>query len=305
MKALKIILNIFGILLAIVFSVLTFSALVTTPMISTGTSLLQPDTLQQLLSDMDLSEQLESTLKQSAPAELSELDVNFVNDLISSDLMGDILELYIDNLMGVLEDERMESINQSQIHKLLEKHMPDLVTMVRKSLPEEVPVSDSEITDYAIATIEPALITMVSELPDLEDMGVDETLITTIHMLYNGTMVKFALGLVAVLSILIALLRFPRFKGFLWLGITYLLASATLMLVSKQSDTIVDTLLPSEATDTLGFALEPILNQVKYHLNTGARNIAICSVVFILIFILGRILLSLGTKKEKNVEMAA
>lgn len=305
MKALKIIGNIFAILLAIILSLFTFASLVSTPVISTGTALLQPDTLQKVLTDMDLSKQLESTLKQSAPAELSELDVDFVNDLIGSDLMGDILELYIGNLMGVLEDDRMESINQSQIHTLLEKHMPSLVAMVRKSLPEEVPVSDTEITDYTIATIEPALISMVSELPDLEDLGVDETALTIIHKLYDDTLVKLALGLIAVLSILVVLLRFPRFKGFLWLGITYLLASVILVLVSKQSDTFVDTLLPSEATDTLGFALEPILNQVKYHLNTGARNIAICAVVFILIFILGRILLSLGKKKEKNIEIAA
>lgn len=305
MKALKIILNIFGILLAIVFSILTFASLVSTPVISTGTALLQPDTLQKVLTEMDLSKPLESTLKKSAPAELSELDADFVNDLIGSDLVGDILTLYTDNLLGVLEDDRMERINQAQIHKLLEKHMPDLVTMVRSSLPEEVPVSDAEITDYAIATIEPALVSMVAELPDLEDMGVDETALTTIHMLYNGTLVKLSLGLVAVLSLLVVLLRFPRFKGFLWLGITYLAAAVTLVLASKQADTFVDTLLPSETTDTLGFALDPIVNLIKNHMNTGARNIAICSGVFILIFVLGRILLSMSKKKEKNVEMAA
>lgn len=305
MKALKIVGNILGILLAIVFSIFTFASLVSSPVISTGTALLQPNTLQEILTEMDLSKQLESTLKESAPAELSELDTDFVNDLIGSELVGDILTLYTDNLLGILEDDRIESINQSQIHKLLEKHMPDLVTMVRSSLPEEVPVTDAEITNYAIATIEPALVSMVAELPDLEDMGVDETTITTIHMLYNGTLSKIFLGLITVLSLLIALLRFPRFKGFMWLGITYLLASVTLALASKQADTFIDILLPAEATDTLGFALEPIVNLIKNHMNTGARNIGICSMIFILIFIVGRILLSFGKKKEKNIEMVA
>lgn len=305
MKALKILGNIFSILLAIIFSVFTFATLVSTPVISTGTAILQPDTLQEILTEMDLSKQLASTLKQSAPTELSELDTDFVNDLIGSELVGDILTLYTDNLLGVLEDDRMENINQSQIHHLLAKHMPDLVTIVRSSLPEEVPVTDAEITDYAIATIEPALLSMVAELPDLEDMGLDETAINTIHMLYNGTWFKLSLGLIAVLSILIVLLRFPRFKGFLWLGITYLPASVTLALASGQADTLIKMFLPSEATDTLGFALEPIVTLIKNHMNTGARNIAVCSVIFILVFIIGRILCSIAKKNKKTAELAA
>jgi len=305
MKACKIIFNILGILLAIIFSFLTFSFLVTSPVISTGTALLQPDTLQQIISDMDLSKQLESTLKQSAPDELAELDVEFVNDLIDSELVGDILELYIDNLMGVLEDDRMESINQSQIHNLLDKHMPDLVTMVRNSLPAEIPVTDTEITDYAITTIEPALISMVAELPNLEDMGVDDTTIDIIHMLYQGLIAKFSLIMIIVLSILIVLVRFPRFKGFLWLGIIYLLASGILASVATQADTFMTSLIPSDAADTLGFAISPIVNLFKNHMNTSARNTVICGVVFVLIFVTGRILLSVLKKKENNEEIAA
>ncbi len=305
MKACKIIFNILGILLAIIFSFLTFSFLVTSPVISTGTALLQPDTLQQIISDMDLSKQLESTLKQSAPDELAELDVEFINDLVDSELVGDILELYIDNLMGVLEDDRMESINQSQIHKLLDKHMPDLVTMVRNSLPEEVPVTDAEITDYAITTIEPALVSMVAELPSLEDMGVDDTTIDIIHMLYQGTIAKFSLIMIIVLSVLIVLVRFPRFKGFLWLGITYLLASGILASLSTQADTFMTSLIPADAADTLGFAITPIANLFKNHMNTSARNTVICGIVFVLIFVTGRILLSVLKKKENNEEIAA
>lgn len=305
MKACKTIFNILGILLAIIFSVLTLSFLITSPVISTGTALFQPDTLQQILIDMDLSQQLESTLKKTVPADLPELDVDFVNVLVESDLTNDLLKLYVDNLMSVLETKHMESINQTQVHQVLETHMPDLIYMIRSSLPSEVPISDTQLTDYAITTIEPVLLSMVSELPNPQDFGVNDTTLSIIHILYKGILAKFFLGLIAILSILIVLVRFPRFKGFLWLGITYLLASGILASVATQAKTFTALIIPTDVTSLLGFAINPIINLVKHHLNNGARNTVIPGIVFILIFVMGRVLLSVMKKKKHNMEIAA
>lgn len=304
MKALKIILNIFGVLAAIILSVLTFSFLVAKPFVSTGTALLQPDNLQQIITDMDLSKHLEATLKNSAPDELSELDAGFIDDLVESELVGDILEIYIENFMDVLEDERMEVINRSQIHKLLGKHMPDLLTMVRNSLPQEIPVTDEQIQDYVNSTIEPALVSMVSELPDLEDMGINDTVIDIIQKLYKGTFAKLCLGAIIVFSILIVFVRFPRFKGFLWLGITYLLSALTTALVAKSMGPFIEHRLPDYITDDFDYVVTPIIDHFKQNITSAARSTVIFSIVFIFIFILGRILLSLLKKKESSEETA-
>lgn len=297
MKVFKIIANIFGIILALFVSLFTFSVLISTPALSTGTKILQPEAIQDIIEDMELSEQLESLLQESAPDDFRELDITFIDDLMSSDLMSDILELYIDNLMGILENDQMESINQTQIHKLLDKHMPDMVIMIRKSLPSEVPITEDELTDYAFETVEPALFSMVSNLPNLEDLGVDDNLLSIIHKLYQGTLLKISIVLISLLSVLIILLRFPRFKGFLWLGITYLLAAVTLVFLSGQIDIVLENVLPEEAIETLGFAIEPIIKLVKNQFHTYARNIAIFSAIFILIFVVGRVLLAIFKKK--------
>ena len=162
MKACKIFFNILGILLAIILSIFTLIVLLATPTISVGTSLFKPDTIQQVIQDMNLSVQLEKTLKDSVPADLQNLDMKFVDDLMTSELMSDILQLYIDNLVGILENDHMESINQQQIQELLNKHTPSLVTMTRSYLPTEIPLSDAEISNYANDMLEPALLTMVS-----------------------------------------------------------------------------------------------------------------------------------------------
>ena len=140
MKACKTIFNILGILFAIIFSVITLLLLPVIPLVSTCTTLLQPDTIQEFLQDMHLSEQLESTLKNSAPSDLQSLDMKFIDDLMASELMEDIIQLYLDNLFDVLESDHMENINQQQIQTLLDTHTPSLVSMIRPYLPTELPI---------------------------------------------------------------------------------------------------------------------------------------------------------------------
>lgn len=304
MKVCKIIFNILGILLAIILSLLTFVALLGTPTISVGTSLFKPDTIQQVIQDMNLSEHLEKTLRASAPKDLQNLDMKFVDDLMASELMNDILQLYIDNMVDVLEKDRMESINRQQIQELLHKHTPALVTMTRSYLPTDLPLSDAEISKYANDMLEPALTTMVSSLPSLEDMGIDDTTLTLIHMLYNGVLLKYCFIAIGILSVLVFLCRFPRVKGFMWLGIIYLLSATILLLASGNIETFVNTLIPAELNDSLDYVLNPIISLFKTKFITYGRNIIIISVAFIVLFIIGRLLLS-AKKKTSTQELAA
>lgn len=304
MKVLKTILNLFGILLAIILSLFTFATLLATPVVSAGTSLLKPDTIQQVIQDMNLSEQLEKTLKESAHSDLQNLDVKFIDDLMASELMNDILQLYIDNMVGLLEKDYMETINQQQIQELLNKHTPTLVTMTRSYLPSDLPLSDTEISKYACDMLEPALLTMVSTLPTLEELGIDNTTLAIIHMLYNGILLKYCFVGMGILSALVFLCRFPRFKGFMWLGITYLFSAIVLFLVTGNVDAFISSRLPESAKESLSFAIEPISSLLKTTFTNYGRIIISLAIVFIILFVLGRFLLS-GKKAISNKELAA
>lgn len=304
MKALKIIFNIFGILLAIIFGFFAFCSLITTPVVSAGTAIFQPDTIQQLLQDMNLSEQLESTLKESAPADLQNIDMSFIDDLMDSELINDVLQLYIDNLLGVLENDHIESINQQQIQSLLDKHTPELVSLLRPYLPSDLPFTDEEVSKYANDMMEPALTTMVASLPTLEDLGVDNTTLTVIHMLYNGSLLKYLFIAIVILSLLVFLSRFPRFKGFLWLGIIYLLSAVFLFLATANVNTLVDTIIPSDSFEKIDFAIQPIVELFKEKFFWGGRNAIILSSFFIIFFTVTRIF-SFGKKKSAKENLAA
>lgn len=304
MKACKTIFNILGILFAIIFSVITLLLLPVIPLVSTCTTLLQPDTIQEFLQDMHLSEQLESTLKNSAPSDLQSLDMKFIDDLMASELMEDIIQLYLDNLFDVLESDHMENINQQQIQTLLDTHTPSLVSMIRPYLPTELPITDDDISKYAKEMLEPALTTMISSLPTLEDMGIDQTRLTMICMLYNGTFLKYSIIIIAILSLLVFLCRFPRFKGFMWLGVIYLFFTVILLILASDANRLVHNLLSSDIENTLGDALQLIIELTRTQLYSCAGIMGLLGVLFIVLFLTIRNILS-RIEKNTTEEFAA
>lgn len=303
MKAFKFILNFFGILLAIILSIITLGTLIITPIISSASSFLQTDTLHKMISDINLSDMFESYITEAAPDSWDDLDVEFIDEFMSSELVKDIIDLYLNNLLGIVEQDRIDSINQEQIDMLLNKHMPEMISIIRPRIPAELPVTDAEITQYATSALTPILVELVALLPTLEDLGLDSTTISILHMLHNGTLLRYTIYAVLILSLLIVLCRFPRFKGFGWLSVAYLLATLILFLLGQNAQNIISALLSEEFLEKTDFLLQPLLNLFRSNFLLVARNTLIVTVACLLVFILGRKLSSL--RKPSVQDMAA
>lgn len=303
MKAFKFILNFFGILLAIILSIITLGTLIITPIISSASSFLQTDTLHKMISDINLSDMFESYITEAAPDSWDDLDVEFIDEFMSSELVKDIIDLYLNNLLGIVEQDRIDSINQEQIDMLLNKHMPEMISIIRPRIPAELPVTDAEITQYATSALTPILVELVALLPTLEDLGLDSTTISILHMLHNGTLLRYTIYAVLILSLLIVLCRFPRFKGFGWLSVAYLLATLILFLLGQNAQNIISALLSEEFLEKTEFLLQPLLNLFRSNFLLVARNTLIVTVACLLVFILGRKLSSL--RKPSVQDMAA
>lgn len=303
MKAFKFILNFFGILLAIILSIITLGTLIITPIISSASSFLQTDTLHKMISDINLSDMFESYITEAAPDSWDDLDVEFIDEFMSSELVKDIIDLYLNNLLGIVEQDRIDSINQEHIDMLLNKHMPEMISIIRPRIPAELPVTDAEITQYATSALTPILVELVALLPTLEDLELDSTTISILHMLHNGTLLRYTIYAVLILSLLIVLCRFPRFKGFGWLSVAYLLATLILFLLGQNAQNIISALLSEEFLEKADFLLQPLLNLFRSNFLFVARNTLIVAVTCLLVFILGRKLSSL--RKPSVQDMAA
>lgn len=298
MKVIKTIFNILGILAATVLSLLLVVMLLATPLVSTASSFLKSDTLHKVVKSIDFA----SIFTASGISDQTQIKAEIINELMETEFVGDIISLYVDTLFTSLEENNTQvAVTAEDITTLADKHFDELLPIVKAQIGTDLPLPDEEIQKYAqqyITTLAPDVAAM---LPSLDDLGVDETVITVLHNLYSGKVLKTLLLAISILSFLVLLCRFPRFKGFMWLGITYLCSSLLLFLFAFAVKTTGISLF----TDLLPISkviVSPLFSSLTSGIFKGAGIVFGLAAVFIIIFILGRKLLC---KKEPAQQMAA
>lgn len=301
MKALKIIYTIFGVLFAILLSIITYFLLLIIPAISTACDLLQPETLHKALKSWDLSQIIEKQMDNSSAESQSEFVALLVDGLLESPLVDDLLELYLENLLGIVEEDQMASITQKDIDLLLEKHMPDLISQVRPHIPEALEISDEDIMPYITQTLSPYLLKMANALPSLEDLGLHPSIIKIIHMLYNKTLLKYAYLIVILTSVLILLCRLPRFKGLIWITVVYTLAGFTILLLSEFSKPFSVNLFIPEFLSGLISTFNSFTQLVKSNMIQNGILCIIVAVISLLLYILSRVVRKSVAASKKTI----
>lgn len=276
----KILFNILGVILSIAVSFLLFLALFFTPIVSASTKMLQPETIQQLLDQINIQEELQKLVTQNTPVRLEGVDTALVEDLINSDLMEELLGIYIENLLGILDTDDVTLFEEEQIAPLIKKHLPEMTGFVKSNLPAEVTLTEEQLAEYALTSLEPILSEIVSALPTLEELGLDEGMISVIRYTYDKTILKYTLLAVIILSAFILFLRFPRFKGFMWLTVLYGFYALLYFCIYKYC-----FLKDVQQLEELPV---PILEFIGYEYQRYSIIAFVCTVAFLIIFIVGR-----------------
>ena len=92
MKVLKGIANVFGVLLALVLSLVLFVMLITAPVISAAGSFTETDTLKKVVKNIDYKELLAGMDMEEAMGE-SGLDPELIATVMESGMMDDLVEV--------------------------------------------------------------------------------------------------------------------------------------------------------------------------------------------------------------------
>ena len=107
MKVLKGIANVFGILLALVLSLVLFVMLITTPLASAAGSFMQTETLKKVVKNIDYAE-LFTDMEIVGDMSETGLDPEMIATLMESGMVEDIVELYADGVFDMLEGKTDE-----------------------------------------------------------------------------------------------------------------------------------------------------------------------------------------------------
>lgn len=301
----KKVFNVLGTLVSILLSLILTAVLISVPLTSAVTSFLQKDTLHRAVDSLDLSVLL--------PAEGQD---EITSALLKTELANDLLALYADDLLAALDGSTERTLTAESLNDLVLKYMDDLLPLVRPYAMElakssvEVPDGmeinwDEVLTEDVIAA---AIVQYVDEnggkllaqFPSAQDLGIDQSVVQLIAAFRGKDVLTAVITIAAVLSVLILLCRWVRFKGFMWLGVVYLL-SAVLDFIYASLIKKMGVVLPMAELPELN-GVVPVLSDILIPaLMRGTAVIAVLGVFFVAIFIVGRLLLK-KLRQQRVVE---
>jgi len=287
MKVLKGIANVFGILLALVLSLVLFVMLITTPLASAAGSFMQTETLKKVVKNIDYAE-LFSDMEIVGDMSETGLDPEMIATLMESGMVEDIVELYADGVFDMLEGKTDEiALSAETVNGILQKYLDDIVPIVKAMIPAEYPVPDEMIRSMTSEMLKEYSGEITGMLPAAEDLGINREIVMAVNMLRDGTVLMGIIGVVGVLSILILLCRFVRFKGFMWLGVVYMIGGVISFLASMSMGDAVKSVVAA-AEPGLEAVITPITGIIAAEMMKGAGVLAGLAALFIIVFVVGR-----------------
>ena len=218
----------------------------------------------------------------------SGVPVELINEIKETEFAKTVLSGYSEGIVAALKgDEIPEGLSEEEILALIDKDIDDLVNVVKEFIPEE---EKGKLTDDELKTfVKEGVGELAKSLPTVEEVvtmvKVEEVVPAEVKVLF-GPKVTIALAVVAlVLAGIIYALRFWRFGGFMWIGVSTVITALLVGGLSLGGATILSAFKESAG------AFSGLLDTASLVI-TGKLNIAlIILVVLAVVFIAGYILL--------------
>ena len=145
-KLVKFIGNFVGVILSLVLSLALLVMLVATPMLSGLSAFTRPETIRQVVQEIDFA----SIFLENFQGELSDEErqqMEFLVELTKTNAFGELTELYATDLTNAFEEEAKPSVlTKEALRKIVRDNMDELISIVRK-LGDNMGEDSSEITD--------------------------------------------------------------------------------------------------------------------------------------------------------------
>ncbi len=297
MKVFKIIMNILGIIAASFLSILLVIVLMATPLVSAVSAFFEGENVHKILSSVDYAKIIEAEMGETEFSGETELETEIINDLMESEMMKDVVELCVDNIFEVVDGVSADSkVTADDITGIANEHMDELKKIVKDNIGSDIPLTDETLEEMTKAAVKEYSVEIAEMMPTAEDIGLNQDVLNVISNLRNGTYFWIVFAVAAGQTLLVMLCQVMRFKGFMWIGVDYLVAAiGTVILAFTIKVTDFATLLGEKLIGNS--ILSTVTGIISGEMLKGAGILAICGIIFIVIFVVGRKLL----KKKNNM----
>lgn len=287
MVVLKKVLNVFGIIFGVIFSFALIGSLVVAPALFGACEFVQTDNLKKIVNEMDIKAIAMDSMVSTSAEEAEMMDV-----LLESGMLDEILDLYIEDLFTELDgNQTAKKLTKESVTVILENHMDTFVEMTKSQLDEQTLqlISDEEIAALLEESLGETAQGMVDSFPTIYDMGLDQETLNTIGTLRDGLVGTVGVVLVAVFAVIVFICQFPRFKSFMWLGVDFVIGGGLTLVLATSLEVILKAALTSIPLGTA--ILNPVVETFAGAMKKGALLELGLAVLFIVIFIVGRVIL--------------
>ena len=287
-------LNVLGIIVAWLLSIVLVLMLIVTPIVFSALSLLNGETIAQLVSGLLTAGQEQAysqgvqvvTLSETTqPADSAEnvgkdvlsdmfgdkLTPQQISAILSSGVAKELIEAYTEDLTGAFAGGTQEAkFNAEKIKSIVENNIDDLVQVLQANIPECANMDATELKNKIMQAVDENAEKIVDTLPKPEEIKQQLTesnpeLEMALMVLAKKDMIKLAfIVAIVVLSGLIFVCRIPGLRGFRWLATDLFVgggfgAFTTVgLLVSKSALSEIATQSGEQAADVVGVILKSL-----------------------------------------------
>ena len=285
MEVFKKIVNVLGIIVSAVISLILTGVLIITPLVNGVSSFFEKENLSRVVERIDFAELLFG--EEGISPEMGKANP-LLENMMQTGMFEDLLELYIEDVLGTIEGTGEKHLTTQAVLEVVSDHKGEMVPMMRETLGvgEEL-LSDEDIEQYVLMMFEENGDSFLETFPTMEELGLSEEMLEGIRILASGILVKAAIVAVVCLSIFILLCRWGRFKGFIWLGVVYAVSAVVVLLEALGISNAGAVITPTVGV-AVGTVVKPMLSLMSELLFKSAGLFAGLALVFILIYGVGR-----------------
>lgn len=301
--------NICGMIVAVLLSVLLFTVLLVMPFAATVQSLTVPDNLSDLIKAIDFTALVKENEGFQQQVEEMGIPADAINQVMHSDIVEDITELYENDLNAALENADTETqFTKQAVMQIFLDNTQEIAAFAKQYVPNAAYISEQALEKQVEITIKERGGAVVNFLPPAKELA--QTVIAandpdgSLAALQKAvTFVRETLMVIlyaafGVLTVLLLAVRWRGWRCCLWAGVTFAgggLVTALSALGISGLFSLLSSALPATVTDFL----TPLGNVFSNGLFPFAVIFGSMGVIFLVTFIVAA---RLSDKAVKTAE---
>lgn len=174
MRFIKALGNFVGVILSLVLSLALLVMLVVTPMLSGVAAFTRPETISQVVQEIDFAQFFLENFQGELSAE-EQREMQFLIELTETNAFQDLMDLYIIDMTNAFEETRKPTaLTKEALRRIMNENMDELIEIVRKigDLEGEDTSSytDEEIAEEVRKTFEEVVDRFLEMVPTVDDL---------------------------------------------------------------------------------------------------------------------------------------